>query len=311
MSIFFEVIFPVVALIAIGNGAARLGRLGEAGVKTLSDVTFLIFMPALLFGALARVDFNALSPTVAMTYYGAGLPLFLGVLILQRRRGVLVDVAVVQALCAVFSNTAMLGIPLVRLAFGEEGLAFLLTIIALHALIFLTLGTLLIELPRGAAGGSLVRRLLQVMRSSLIHPVVLPILAGLAWSAAGYSLPRALEVPIGMLGAAATPLCLVLLGASLAQFDVRRGLRAAMALTGLKGLVHPLLAWSIGRFVFELPPLPLAVATITAALPIGANVYLFAQRYGSGAGQASAGIALSTLLATFSLPWLLYLLAGR
>src|SRR5690606_32281630 len=130
-------------------------------------------------------------------------------------------------------------------------------------------------------------------RSSLIHPVVLPILAGLAWSAAGYSLPRPIEVPLGMLGAAAAPLCLVLLGASLGQFDLRRGLRPAAALTALKGFVHPLLAWSIGRFVLDLPALPLAVVTVAAALPIGANVYLFAQRYGSGAGQASAGIALS------------------
>src|SRR5690606_9839821 len=137
------------------------------------------------------------------------------------------------------------------------------------------------------------------------------ILAGLAWSAAGYSLPRMIEAPLGMLGAAAPPLCLVLLGASLGQLELRRGLRRAVALSALKGFVHPLLAWTIGRFVFELPPLPLAVATVTAALPIGANVYLFAQRYGSGAGQASAAIALSTMLSAFTLPWLLYLLAGR
>ena len=87
----------------------------------------------------------------ALAYYGAGLPLFAVVLGVQRWRGEPMDRAVIQAVCGVFSNTAMLGIPLVRLAFGEEGLAFLLTIIALHALTFLTLGTLLIELAGGSA----------------------------------------------------------------------------------------------------------------------------------------------------------------
>ena len=319
MSIFIEVIFPVVVLIAIGFGAARLGRFPDAAVKALSDVTFLIFMPALLFGSLARVEFASLSPGAALAYYGAGLPLFAAVLLVQRGRGVRMDVAVIQALCSVFSNTAMLGIPLVRLAFGEAGLAFLLTIIALHALTFLTLGTLLIELSGGGSTGGaagatrsgLARQIGLVVRNSLIHPVVLPILAGLAWSAAGWSLPRPIEVPLSMLAAAAAPLCLVLLGASLAQFDLRRGLAGAAALTGLKSLVHPLLVYLLGRFVLDLPPLPLTVATLTASLPIGANVHLFAQRYSAAAELTSAGVALSTLAAAASLPLLLILLPGR
>ncbi|MCM5570039.1 AEC family transporter [Burkholderiaceae bacterium FT117] len=318
MSVFFEVIFPVVVLIAIGYGAARLGRFPDAAVRALSDATFLIFMPALLFGALARVDFDSLSPGAALAYYGAGLPLFGLVLGVQLWRGEPMNVAVVHGLSGVFSNTAMLGIPLVRLAFGEAGLAFLLTIIALHALTFLTLGTLLIELFGGAGGGSgrrdrgrLAAQTAQVVRNSLIHPVVLPILAGLAWSAAGWKLPRPVDVPLGMLAGAAAPLCLVLLGASLAQFDLRRGFGAAAALTGLKSLVHPLLAYAIGRWLLELPPLPLAVATITASLPIGANVYLFAQRYRAVPEQTSAGVTLSTLVAAASLPLLLFVLPGR
>jgi predicted permease len=314
MSIFVEVIFPVVVLIAIGYGAARLGRFPDFAVKALSDATFLIFMPALLFGSLARVEFASLSPGAALAYYGAGLPLFVAVLSVQRLRGEAMDVAVVQALCGVFSNTAMLGIPLVRLAFGEAGLAFLLTIIAVHALTFLTLGTLLIELTGGRraapGGGGLARQIGLVVRNSLIHPVVLPILAGLAWSAAGLPLPRPIAAPLGMLAGAAAPLCLVLLGASLAQFDLRRGLAGAAALTVLKSVVHPLLAYFVGRFILDLPPLPLAVATLTASLPIGANVYLFAQRYRAGAESASAGVTLSTLVAAASLPLLLLLLPG-
>src|SRR5690606_38318156 len=135
----------------------RAGRFPDAAVRALSDATFLIFMPARLFGALARVDFDTLSPGAALAYYGAGLPLFGAVLLVQRWRGVPMDLAVVQALCEVFSNTAMHGIPLVRLALGEEGLAFLLTIIALHALTFLTLGTPLIELSGGSARAALYR----------------------------------------------------------------------------------------------------------------------------------------------------------
>ncbi|HRO58464.1 MAG TPA: AEC family transporter, partial [Burkholderiaceae bacterium] len=203
MGIFVEVIFPVVVLIAIGYGAARLGRFSDAGIRALSDATFLIFMPALLFGALARVDFDELSPGAALAYYGASLPLFVGVIAVLRWRGMPLNFAVIRGLCAVFSNTAMLGIPLIRLVYGEAGLAYLLTIIALHALTYLTLATLAIEIGGGVAAAgapvSLGRQLARVVRSSLIHPVVLPILVGLAWSAAGWPLPPALAAPLGML----------------------------------------------------------------------------------------------------------------
>lgn len=320
MPIVLEIIFPVFVLIGVGYGAARAGRFPGTAVRAVSDVTFLIFMPALLFGALARVDIAALSPGAAFAYYGAGLPLFAVALLIQHWRGVPLDRAVIVGLCGVFANTAMLGIPLVRLAYGEEGLAFLLTIIALHALVFLTLGTLLIELWGGSRaapgeapagpGAGVGRQLALVVRSSLIHPVVLPILAGLAFSAAGLHLPAPLEKPLNMLAGAAPPLCLVLLGASLAQFDLRQGLGPAVAVTAMKSLVHPLAVFAVGKFLFELPPMPLAVATVTAALPVGANVYLFAQRYRAGVDQASAAVALSTLAAAASLPLLLFALPG-
>lgn len=313
MTLFGEIVLPVFVLIAVGFAAARRGLLGAQGVRALSDAAFLIFMPALLFGAIARVDFDRLSPGAAFAYYAAGLPLFAAVLLVQAMRGRGAASATIHALGAVFGNTVMLGIPVVRLAYGETGLAFLLTIIAWHALIFLSLGTLVLESSsldrhRDAARpwSGLGAHLLQVARSALIHPVVLPILAGLAWSATHWPLPVPLDRALAMLGAAAAPLCLVLLGASLAQFELRAGLRTATALTALKSALFPLLVWSTGTWILRVEPLPLAVATVAAALPTGANVYLFAQRYRTQVGEVSATIALSTIAAALTLPWLLY-----
>lgn len=315
-----QILLPVFLLILVGVAAARTGLLAEPAVKALSDAAFLIFLPALLFGAIARVEFDRLSPGAALAYYGAGLPLYVAVLVVQLRRGAAVNAAVVQALGAVFANTVMLGIPVVRIAYGDTGLALLLTIVAVHALTFLTLSTLVIEMgavarERAAAGRgswrSAAASLGQVVRASLLHPVVLPILAGLAWSATGASLPAPVDTTLSMLGAAAAPLCLVLLGASLARLDLRQGIVTALGLTLLKSALHPLLVWLVGVFVLRVAPLPLAVATVTAALPIGANVYLFAQRYDAQVGEISAAVTLSTLAGALTLPWLLLWLPGR
>lgn len=315
MALFGEIVLPVFVLILVGFIAARRRLLDGEGVRVLSDAAFLIFMPALLFGAIARVDFDRLTPGAALAYYAVGLPLFAAVLLVQWIRGRGAATATIHALGAVFGNTVMLGIPVVRLAYGETGLAFLLTIIAWHALVLLSLGTLVLEtslVDRGDGDApswrTLGTHLLQVARAALIHPVVLPILAGLAWSAMHWPLPVPLDRALAMLGAAATPMCLVLLGASLAQFDLRAGFVTAAALTAVKCALFPLLVWGAGTWLLRLEPLPLTVATVAAALPTGANVYLFAQRYQRQVGEVSATIALATLVASLTLPWLLYLL---
>jgi predicted permease len=65
--------------------------------------------------------------------------------------------------------------------------------------------------------------------------------------------------------------------------------------------VHPIvlatLGWSLG-----LSGLPLAVMIVAASLPVGANVFLFAQRYAVAEDEVTASVAVSTALALVSMP---------
>ncbi|MGV2528167.1 UNVERIFIED_CONTAM: AEC family transporter, partial [Bacillus thuringiensis] len=68
-----------------------------------------------------------------------------------------------------------------------------------------------------------------------------------------------------------------------------------------KCIVHPLLlaamAWALG-----LSGLPLAVMIVAASLPVGANVFLFAQRYEVAQDEVTASVAVSTMLALVTMP---------
>lgn len=61
-------------------------------------------------------------------------------------------------------------------------------------------------------------------------------------------------------------------------YGIAKHWRAATILTVLKNVAFPLVSWAIARFGFDLSGIALAVVTVTAALPMGANVFLFAQR---------------------------------
>ena len=69
---------------------------------------------------------------------------------------------------------------------------------------------------------------------------MLPVLAGLAWNASGLALPLLADELLATLGQAVVPLCLVLIGVSLAHYGVRGALRGATVLSFLKLVIQPL-----------------------------------------------------------------------
>jgi predicted permease len=70
----------------------------------------------------------------------------------------------------------------------------------------------------------------------------------------------------------------------------------------------PLMVWLAGRYLFALDPLWLTVATLNAAFPAGANVYLVAQLYRTGIGLATNAVVISTGASVFTLSVALLLL---
>jgi malonate transporter and related proteins len=132
-------------------------------------------------------------------------------------------------------------------------------------------------------------------RNTLIHPVVLPVLAGLAWHLAGRPLPAPLDELLATLGTAVVPLCLVLIGVSLSQYGVKGHLRGALAATLGKLIVLPAVVLVMAHWGFGLAGVPLAVLVMAAALPVGSNALLFAQRYATLEAEATAAIVASTM----------------
>jgi predicted permease len=133
------------------------------------------------------------------------------------------------------------------------------------------------------------------MKNTIVHPVVLPVLAGFAWNLSGLPLPTVADEVLATLGSAVVPLCLVLIGMSLAYYGVRGVGRSAMALTLLKLLLVPAVVLVVARWGFGLTGLPLAVVVTMASLPVGSNALIFSQRYETLQSEASAAIVFSTL----------------
>ncbi len=304
----FSALIPVVLLIALGYAAARLRWLRAESAKDLSNFVFLVLTPALMFRTMGKVDVRELDFLPLASYFAAVFLLYGAMLLWQglNRR------AAVLAMGATFSNTVMIGIALIQLAYGEAGLVVLFALLSVHALVLLAASTVVLELAvaREAAAAAqgrtpMWRTVLGAMRSAFIHPVPLPIIAGLLFAQTGWVLPEVVDRPLQWLGQAFGPLALVLVGATLASTRVGVHLRWALRLTLAKNFVLPALVAGFGLW-WGLSGLPLVVMVVTAALPMGTNVFMFAQRYDVAEELVTASLTVSSVAALLTVPLVMW-----
>ena len=212
-------------------------------------------------------------------------------------------------MAAAFSNTVMMGIPVVLTAFGPEATLPLFLIISFHSATFmpLTAGLISWSRGRGVSWGEQAREAARVLAQ---NPIILGLAAGLALNLTGVVLPAPVDRTLELLGSAAVPCALFAMGAAVAGYPLTGDLRPAAVLAVLKLLIHPLIVWGVGRWVFHLDGLWLSVAVTMAAMPSGINVYLFGARYEAAAGVAARTVLLTSLAAVATLSALLVLLGA-
>ena len=291
-------LLPVVLLIALGWIAGRRQWIGPGSVKDLSNLVFLLLSPALLFRSMSVVHVQDLSlKPVAAYFLGAGV-IFAGTLLVYGFN----RTAAVLGMASTYSNTSMIGIPLIGLAYGPPGMVTLLTLISLHALVLLTLATVAVELAvarenarNGGPQHHVAVLVWQAVRNAVLHPVPIPIVAGLLFAQTGWTIPAVIDTPLMLLGQAFSPVALVMVGITLAQNRVGPQLRPALGLALAKNLLHPALVVLFG-WLLGLHGLSLMVMVVAGAMPMGANVFLFAQRYRTKEEMITASVAVSTVL---------------
>lgn len=275
----------VFGVIAVGWLAGRAKVVGPDAAGVLTRVAFVVFVPALLFRTMAGIDVRQLPWETLAAYYLPTVSLLLVTFAFLRRRRTPAG-ATVGSLSVSFSNTVQFGIPVVTALYGTAGLSIHIGIVSLQSLVLLTIGTVLAETSGGRASGergSALRTAGRVM----LHPVVLPVLLGLAYNATGWSIPGPADDILATLSAAVVPVSLVAIGLSLHLYGVAGYVRGALLASAGKLVLQPAAVFAVSYWGFGLRGLPLTVAVLCAALPVGSNVLLFASRYASTDNPAS------------------------
>lgn len=316
MAAILDIIAPVFALILVGYGVARTPIWTKGSTASFNKFVFYVALPTLLFGKLASGRaFHGVDPLIAAAYFGGcliAMALTIGFArVAFRTPGRLGgDERALMGMGGGFSNTVLLGLPLIVLTFGDRAVGPLTAIIAFNAMILLPTTTLLIELSHGRGADRRLRGILLAPLPAMVrNPILIGIVCGGIWSFTGIGLATPVEHYIKLLSGAAGPCALFALGASLAEYRIAGRLPETATMIVFKLVVHPVVVWLLCTQVFGLDALTTGVATMMAAIPVGATVFVLAHQYDRFVGPVSSAILLSTGLSAATLAAVIALLA--
>ena len=301
---------PIFIMMMLGYFLRRIGLVTQKFADAANTFVFKICLPLVLFDDLYQMDIAAA--------WDGGFVAFCAVATLgsialcwlvsrafgkQPWRGEFIQ-------ASYRSGAAFLGIAFLLSIYGEAGAAPLMVIGAVP--IYNVSAVVILELMRpGKVDRGVSPELVRsTIRGIVTNPIILGILAGVAWSLLRIPMPQVLGTAVADVGGIATPLGLIALGAS---FSFRRAFAV-----GTPSIV----ASAIKLVGLELVFLPMALAAgytgqklvavmMMLGLPSTVSGYVMARNMGYEGAVNSSVVMLTTLLSSVTITFWLWLLKSQ
>lgn len=296
---------PVFLLMVLGLALRKIGWIDEAFASRMNKFVFRVPLPVLLFQDLATVDFYEMWDgrfvlfCFAVTFLGIVIAGLLSLLLKNRR----IQGEFIQA--SYRSSAALLGIAFIQNIYGSAGIAPLMIIGSVPLYNIMAVAVLSFFSPeRKKLDAGTVKK---TWKGIVTNPIIIGILIGMIWSLLRLPLPEIAAKTVSSIGATATPLGLMAMGAS---FDFRKAL-------GQKG---PALAASFLKLIgFCAVFLPIAAAMgfrqeklVAILIMLGSattvSCYVMAKNMNHEGTLTSSVVMLTTLGSAFTVTAWLYIL---
>lgn len=308
-----EQVVILVGMMAVGFFAAKAKIITGDGRAVLTKLVLYVTQPFLVINSF-QMQYSAelLQNMVVVALFAAlsmGAFYLLGMVVWPKKddgkRRVLWQ-------ATVFSNCGFMGIPVLYSLFGDTGVIYVSVYVLVFTVFTWTIG---IYIYAGKSG---------TWKEIFLQPGLIAVVIGIVLFLLGWKLPDWAVTKFATgLGSLTTPLAMMIVGALMAEGDIRHAwqdltvfMAAAARLILLPGLALGVmwLLWRAG-----LPGIPglsspaFVACVLLTAMPVAANVAIFASMYAVKPQYASHMVLVSTLLSVATVPlWMfvLHALAG-
>jgi hypothetical protein len=300
-----NVTLPIFIIILLGGFLKRMGMLTEDFTSVADKFVFKVALPVQLFRDIATMDIRAdfswkfvLFCMAATTFMFAACWL-IGQLFLKDKHMV---GAFAQA--SARGSAAILGIAFVENIYGNSGMTPMMIVAAVPLFNIYSVVILTVTSSDGQLSGSLVKK---TLRGVVTNPIILGIAAGMVWSLLGLPWPTILSKSVSYVASTATPLALLVLGATFKGREALQKIGPTLAAAFLKLVAIPAaifpIAISMGFRGSELVAIMIMLAS-----PTTVTCYIMAKNMGGDETLSASVVMTATLLSSITLTLWVFLI---
>jgi malonate transporter len=304
-----ELVLPVLVPVLVGWLVVRLKFLADGEAKALTSTYLYIFLPALLIEHLAKQN---LSTLFDLRFILATLVLMLSIygFILIFHRFVLsrplADCTLAAFASAKF-NAVVVGLPLLLIAIGKSAIVAVVINLVIGYFTILPLTLFLLEIAKESGNSvSLVGAFGRAMRHTILDPLILATIGGLALAALKVALPRWLDQSLMTLGSAAVPVPLVAVGMAICGTSFRDDFGEVVWISIVRVMASPLLAILIAT-LFGLSPVYSIALVISFSLPTAKIAFAVAESHAVYVRAMAAIVTITTVSMLVMYPLFLWI----
>ena len=293
---------PIFLMMLLGMLFRKLGWMDEVFAAKMNKFVFLVPLPVLLFEQLATVDFSEVWDIkfILFCFVVTAISITISTLISLPWKDRSIKGEFIQATYR--SSAALLGIAFIQNIYGTVGMAPLMIIGSVPLYNIMAVVVLSVFKPgNNSFDKALVKKTLKGIAT---NPIIIGIVAGFVWSALKLPMPLILHKTVSSIGATATPMGLMSMGAT---FEMKKAtskmkptlVAVFMKLVGFCAVFLPVAA-VLGFRNEELIAILVMLGSATTV-----SCFVMARNMGHEGTLSSGVIMMTTLLSAFTLTmWL-------
>lgn len=303
---FLTVILPILFLVLIGYLSVNWGLLTFEQIKSLGTFVMKVTLPAFLLHALLGQTFEEVWKPKYFLLYGMGslIVFFVSYYVIKHFFHQRLTSAVIFSFGSAMSNTGLIGTAIVPMVVGKDAVAYLAQTILFESLILTTLVLFLTD-SHAYEKTAFPIFIKKVVYNALHSPLVLSILIAFSCLFLEVSLPTVLDETFEVLGQAAAPVALFMIGGGLAGIKVKHLDGLALCPVVFKVLLMPIMIFVL-FYIFSEDREMMRIATLIAVLPMPTLFQVLGHIYGIEKRAINACI-LSTVIGLFLASTLIFL----
>ena len=293
-----NVTLPIFIIILVGGFLKRIGLLTEGFTSVADKFVFKVALPVQLFQDIAAMDIRAdFSGKFVVFCMIATTCMFAATWILGAV--FLKDKSMVGAFAqaAARGSAAILGIAFVENIYGDSGMTPMMIVAAVPLFNIYSVIILTVTSSKGKFNGALVKKLLVGV---VTNPIILGIAAGMVWSLLGLPMPVILSKSVHSIASTATPLALLVLGATFKGREALQKIGPTIAAAFLKLVAIPA---AIFPFAIHMGfrGSELVAIMIMLASPTTVTCYIMAKNMGGDDTLSASVVMTATLFSSVTL----------